>query len=245
MNQYQERSYRRRLRLERLVSFEVAVRETDLLILADSNLAALAEEIVYKVRGPLENYIAQHPEFLHAMTPLPYDKFAPPVAREMLSAAQTCGTGPMAAVAGAIAEQVGRALLEESGEVVVENGGDCFVKVDTPMQVGIFAGRSGLSEQLALMIQPEQTPIGVCTSSGTLGHSFSMGCADAVTVLASSTAVADAAATMTGNQVQSEGDVQRALEFAKGIKGISGAIIIVGDQIGVWGEVELVPTAAG
>ena len=245
MTEYQERSYRHGLRHERLVAFEVSVRETDLLILADTNLSAYAEEIVYRVRGPLENYIARHPGFLHAMTPLPDDKLAPPIAREMLSAAKTCGTGPMAAVAGAIAEQVGRALLKESGEVVVENGGDCFIKVDTPMQIGIFAGQSEFSEQLALMIFPEQTPIGVCTSSGTVGHSFSMGSADAVTVLASSTAVADAAATMTGNQVQSKRDVQKALEFAQQIEGVSGAMIIVGDQIGAWGEIELVPAVSG
>jgi ApbE superfamily uncharacterized protein (UPF0280 family) len=243
LTEYQERSYRHELRHERLVGFEVSVRETDLLILADTNLGVVAEEIIYKVRGPLENYITQHPEFLHAMTPLPYDKLAPLIVRDMLSAAQICGTGPMAAVAGAIAEHVGRALLEESVEVVVENGGDCFVKVDRPMQIGIFAGQSALSEQLALKILPEQTPIGVCTSSGTVGHSMSIGCADAVTVLAGSTAVADAAATMTGNQVQSKGDIQKALEFSQRIEGISGAIIIVEDQLGAWGEVELVPAA--
>ena len=241
MSQYRERKYRHQIRHPRLVAFEVAVKETDLLILAEANLAALAEEAIYRIRGPLEGYVVQHPEFLNAITPLPYDQLAPPMVKEMLRAAQNCGSGPMAAVAGAIAEQVGLVLLEESSEVVVENGGDCFLKVKTPLQISIFAGQSQLSQRLALQIKPEKTPLGVCTSSGTVGHSFSLGRADAVTVLASSAAMADAAATMICNQVQSEKDIHRALEFAQEVETLSGVIIIVGDQMGAWGDVELVP----
>ena len=240
MTEYRERRYRHQIRHERLVTFEVTVQETDLLILAESNLSELAQEVIYQVRGPLEGYISQHPEFLNAMTPLPYDKLAPPVVREMLAAAQSCGTGPMAAVAGAIAEQVGLALLPESSEVVVENGGDCFIKMDSPLQVSVFAGQAELSNRVALRIYPEKTPLGVCTSSGTVGHSLSLGRADAVTVLGSSAALADAAATMTCNQVQNANDIQRALDFAQQIEGVTGVIVIVGDQIGAWGDVELV-----
>ncbi|MGD8315600.1 MAG: UPF0280 family protein, partial [Syntrophobacterales bacterium] len=160
--------------------------------------------------------------------------------REMLAAGQRCGTGPMAAVAGAIAEQVGLALLSESNEVVVENGGDCFIKMDSPLQVSVFAGQAELSNRVALRIYPEKTPLGVCTSSGTVGHSLSLGRADAVTVLGSSAALADAAATMTCNQVQNAKDIQRSLDFAQQIEGVTGVVIIVGDQIGAWGDVELV-----
>jgi ApbE superfamily uncharacterized protein (UPF0280 family) len=222
------------------VSFEVTVQETDLLVLAESDLTALTEETIYKVRGPLEGYIVQHPEFLHAMTPLAYDKLAPLIVREMLGAAKQCGTGPMAAVAGAIAEQVGLALLKESSEVVVENGGDCFINVNSPLQISIFAGQSGLSNRLALQIYPEKTPIGVCTSSGTVGHSLSLGLADAVTVISPSAALADAAATMICNQVKSKNDIRQAITFAQQIEGVLGAIIIVEDEIGAWGDVELV-----
>jgi ApbE superfamily uncharacterized protein (UPF0280 family) len=238
---YRERRYRQQIHHERLVSFKVAVQETDLMILAESDLTQLTEEIIYKVRGPLEGYIANHPEFLHTLTPLPYDKLAPPVVQEMLSAAQICGTGPMAAVAGAIAEQVGLALLRESGEVVVENGGDCFVKVDSRVQISIFAGRSKLSNTLALKIYPERTPLGVCTSSGTVGHSLSFGRADAVTVISASAALADAAATKICNQVKSESTIREAIAFAQEIEGVLGVVVIVGDKIGAWGEVELVP----
>jgi len=241
MSEYRERRYRQRIHHERLVSFKVAIQETDLMILAESDLTELTEEIIYKVRGPLEGYIASHPEFLHAMSPLPYDKLAPVVVKEMLAAAEICGSGPMAAVAGAIAEQVGLALLRESGEVVVENGGDCFVKVDSPLQISIFAGPSKLSNKLALKIYPDKTPLGVCTSSGTVGHSLSLGLADAVTVISSSAALADAAATVICNQVQGESDIRRAMDFAQKIEGVLGVVVIVGEQIGAWGDVELMP----
>jgi len=211
------------------------------MILAESDLTKLAEEIIYRVRGPLEGYIARNPEFLRSLTPLPYDKLAPPVVREMLAAAETCGTGPMAAVAGAIAEQVGLALLRKSGEVVVENGGDCFIKVNSAVQISIFAGRSKLSNTLALKIYPEKTPLGVCTSSGTVGHSLSFGVADAVTVISASAALADAAATMTCNRVKSENDIRKAIAFSQKIEGVLGVVVIVGEQIGAWGDVELMP----
>jgi hypothetical protein len=146
----------------------------------------------------------------------------------------------MAAVAGAIAEQVGLALLEESSEVVVENGGDCFIKVDSPLHVGILAGQSTLSGRVALKIHPENTPVGVCTSSGTVGHSFSLGRADAVTVIAPSTALADALATMACNQVRGENDIRKAITFAQQVEGVLGVIVMVGEKIGAWGDVELV-----
>ncbi len=244
MPQYRERRYRYSLRHERLVAFEVAVKETDLFILADSGLATLAERVIYEVRGPLEGYIAHHPEFLRSLVPLPDDRLAPPIVREMLAAGRTCGVGPMAAVAGAIAEAVGRALLEESREVVVENGGDCFLRVESPLQMGIFAGPSVLSEKLALRIKPEQTPLGVCTSSGTVGPSLSFGRADAVTVISPSAAVADAAATRIGNQVKKPGDINRALAVAPEMEGVLGAVIIMGDRVGAWGDVELVSANA-
>jgi hypothetical protein len=239
--EYRERKYRQQIHHKRLVPFKVAVQETDLMILAESDLTELTKEIIYKVRGPLEGYIVRHPEFLHALAPLPYDKLAPLIVKEMLAAAQVCGSGPMAAVAGAIAEQVGLALLRESGEVVVENGGDCFVKVDSPLKISIFAGRSKLSNTLALTIYPEKTPLGVCTSSGTFGHSLSFGHADAVTVLSPSAALADAVATMTCNQVRNEGNIRQAIDFAQKIEGILGVLVIVGEQMGAWGDVELVP----
>jgi len=101
-----------------------------------------------------------------------------------------------------------------------------------------------LREKLALRIRPERTPLGVCTSSGTVGPSLSFGRADAVTVISPSAAIADAAATRIGNQVKNRGDINRALAVAPEIEGVLGVVIIMGDRVGAWGEVELVPADA-
>jgi len=146
---------------------------------------------------------------------------------------------------GAIAEFVGRELLEFSPEIIVENGGDIFVKSLRQRTIGIYAGGSPLTGRLGLQIEPEDTPLGICTSSGTVGHSLSFGRADAAIVLADSATLADAAATAIGNRVSEPADIEKAIEFARGIGQLRGVVIIKGENLGVWGEVKLVKTENG
>lgn len=240
----EERTYRTRMARSQLTAFRVVVKQTDLLILATEDFSELARERVYHHRYQLEHYIATHPEFLYTLTPWPEDVYAPLIVREMISAAAQVGVGPMAAVAGALAEQVGQVLRTQSLEVIVENGGDIFLSLQRPATVAIYAGKSPLSQRVGLKIAPTQTPLGVCTSSGTVGHSLSLGRADAACVLASSTTLADAAATALGNRVSDQRDLPAALEWLAQVPGLRGAVIIVGDQLGAWGEVELVPLRA-
>jgi len=240
---YEPRTYRTRMAREGLVGFQVAVKETDLWVLAGQDLSREVREVVLQERRQLEAYIAGHPEFLTTLTPWPEDPFAPPLVREMISAARKAGVGPMAAVAGALAARVGQALELLSAEVIVENGGDIYLRVATAATVSLFAGKSPLSHRVGLRIAPELTPLGVCTSSGTVGHSFSFGRADAACILAPNAALADAAASAVGNRVQQAGDIAPALEWAAALPGILGAVVIVGDKLGAWGRVELVPLA--
>jgi hypothetical protein len=226
---------------EGLVALRVAVKETDLLVLAGRDFTDEIREVVVKERQQLEGYIEAHPEFLNTLSPWPEDPFAPGVVREMITAGQTTGVGPMAAVAGAIAERVGRALLSRTSEVIVENGGDIFLKITRPATVALFAGKSPLSQKVGLKIDPLLGPMGVCTSSGTVGHSISFGRADAACVLAPSAALADACATALGNRVPDAGAINDALEWVAEVPGILGAVVIVGDKLGAWGQVELVP----
>jgi hypothetical protein len=237
---HQHRFYRDRISARGLVSFTVAVQETDLFILAETSLPDQARASILNYRYQLEEYIRVHPHFMESFSPLPPDPLAPPIIREMLRAAEIAGVGPMAAVAGAFAEMVGRDLLQLSAEVVVENGGDLYLKVAQDITIGIYAGDSPLSNRLALRLHPDATPAGVCTSSGTVGHSISLGRADAVTIIAASAFLADAAATAVGNCVSSPDDIQRGLERAQAIIGVRGALIIINDQMGAWGAVELV-----
>jgi ApbE superfamily uncharacterized protein (UPF0280 family) len=145
----------------------------------------------------------------------------------------------MAAVAGAIAEFLGKGLLKKGyNEVIIENGGDIFLKITRIRTIGIYSGRSRLWRDLGLHIKPKDTPMGICTSSGTLGHSLSFGCADSVVILSKNASLADAVATATCNQVKSKRDLQSALNFAKSIRGVSGVVIIVGNNLISWGKVD-------
>ncbi|MBN1623985.1 MAG: UPF0280 family protein [Clostridia bacterium] len=235
---YQRRSYRNLFRNE-LFMFEVCVGETDLWIGCTKDLTSLALPKVRRARSILSNYIARHPVFAVTLEPVPMDKSAPVLIQKMIKSAQAAGTGPMAAVAGVISQFVGEALLKESEQVFVENGGDIYIFSDKPRTIGIFAGNSPLSNRIAVKIPKDMFPLGICTSSGTVGHSLSFGKADAVTVLSKDAALADAVATATGNKIKNSNDVKTALNFAINIDGIIGAVAIIGDKVGAVGNIEL------
>ena len=146
----------------------------------------------------------------------------------------------MAAVAGALAECVGKDLMEHSQEVIVENGGDVFIGSNSPINVGIYAGTSPLSNKIGVRIHCPGAPVAVCTSSGTVGHSLSFGKADAVVVIAASTPLADAAATSIGNTISKKSDMAFGIEIGKKIEGVLGIVAIVDDKLGLWGDVDLV-----
>jgi ApbE superfamily uncharacterized protein (UPF0280 family) len=238
---YRERTYRNKVSKGTLTSFHLQVKETYLYISADRNLDHYARNSVYKQRKYLEEYIRYHPAFLNSMVPVDRDDFAPPIIQDMIEASIISGVGPMAAVAGAIAHYVGEELLQHSCNVIVENGGDIFLRcVDNEARVALFAGESPLSYNISLRIKPEDTPIGICTSSGTVGHSLSLGIADAVCVTSKSTSLADAVATYLCNLVKGEGDIKKVLDLGFQIKGVLGIIIILNDKLGAVGAVELI-----
>ncbi len=242
------RLYRHFAGSARFETFSVAVKESDLWIaLPRENfhtaLPGQIEQLLWQTRRQLESYIAAHPDFALTFEPYLVRAGAPGIILEMVRAGNVCGVGPMAAVAGALAEIVGRWLLQDCPEVVVENGGDIFIKIVERASVAILAGKSPLSGKIALLVEPGSGPLGISTSSGTLGHSYSKGKADAAMVMASSGALADAAATAVGNVVQSSADLERALDLARSIEGITGAVVICGEKMALWGDVQIQPVA--
>ncbi len=242
---YTRRSYRRLVEGSGLCSCQVQIRDTDLHIQTDRPATALARELTLRYRLQIERYIQLLPVFAEALLPLPEDPLAPPIIRAMLAAGQAAGVGPMAAVAGAIAEYVGLGLLREGcREVVVENGGDIFLHRHCDSTVAVFAGESPLSLRFGLRLQSRAMPLAVCTSSGTVGHSLSFGRADSVTVVAPSTPLADAVATRLGNEFgppsTTAGRIAVVLEMGRAIPGVSGVVVVCGDKMGAVGEVELV-----
>lgn len=236
---YQERTYRRWVDCRDLVAFNVVVKETDLYVLARRNLKQKCYRLVVKYRASLEKYIGQHPEFLTSLEPVAVPDEAPAMVKMMAAAAREANVGPMAAVAGAIAECVGSELLQFSPELIIENGGDIYLRSERKRIIAIYAGDSLLSGQVGLEVESGGQPRGISTSSGTVGHSLSFGKADAVVVISPSAALSDAAATALGNLVVKPADIPEAIEKGKTICGLTGLVIIKGSDLGAWGDVKL------
>jgi ApbE superfamily uncharacterized protein (UPF0280 family) len=245
-NAYEPRLYRDVMGNERWRSFRVEYRETDLWVAVDaagygSEAEHFSMERILSYRSVLEEHIAEHPDFRDSLVPLMAPAGVHPMVRDMYDAARMAGTGPMSAVAGAIAHRICNDLLAHlhCSEVVVENGGDIFMKLIKPATISVFAGTSPLSDKIALVIKPEETPLAVCCSSGTVGHSLSFGMADACMIACRSGAQADAYATAFCNEVKGKKDVQWVTEKALQKQEIMSAVIIAGDIVGLGGSIEV------
>ncbi len=243
--EYVTRTYRELHQGENLVYFRVNYKQTDLDIgiASSAYTPALEDKVLRQVmrrRGELEAYIEKHSEFLRSLMPVPLMPGAPEIARKMAVAASVAGVGPMAAVAGTLAEYIGQWLSRTSAEVIVENGGDLYINTAVERRVAIAAGASPLSQRVAIKVDPAESPLGICTSSGTVGPSLSLGRADAAIVKAPSAALADAVATALGNRVQNQDDAEAAVRWAQGIRGVTGAMVIKGERLAVWGKMEII-----
>ncbi len=241
-----KRDYRSLHQARDLYYFRVVWKETDLAIGVDkesyhSGLIPLCEQEIRKLRGDLETYIDRHSDFRSSFEPLPLQPGAPPLAIIMARAARMAGVGPMAAVAGAFAAAVGQKLKTQVREVIVENGGDLFLDSSHSRLVSVYAGKSRFSHHLAIKVEAWECPLGICTSSGTVGPSISLGKADAVVVKGPNAALADAVATGAANRIQTEQDLMRAIDYTKRIQGITGILAIKNDSFAAWGDIEIVP----
>jgi len=225
----------------------LSVKETDLAIylpkgIWNEQLADKTEQFIRQKRFELEEYIKLDPAFAATHEPYLLDpSIAPLIALAMARAGNKAGVGPMAAVAGAFSHAVGQFLLPYTDEVVVENGGDIFIVGQQDRVIGVFAGKSPFSHKIGIKIAKKNMPLGVCTSSGTVGPSFSYGKANAVVILSHDVLLADAVATAAANVVQTEEDLEKSVEIAKNIKGIKGILAIKDKQMAAWGDIELIP----
>ncbi len=197
---------------------------------------AVTAEIV-RQRRILEEYIARHPVFGTSFEPVDPLPEAPPVALRMARAARWVNVGPMAAVAGTMAQLAAEAGLEcGAAEAIVDNGGDIYLKVRFPATIALHTGTKGLADRLAFSLQPADTPVAICSSSGKMGHSTSLGQCDLATVVARDAALADAAATRAANLVRTVDDVDAALECIMAIGGIDGLVVVKDDRVGLAGH---------
>lgn len=245
---YQPRFYRKEMGSDRFKAFTVLYKETDLWIGVNGNcnIGRVKEFVLNKIielRNQLENYLRLDPGFFKSLSPYRVQEYAPEIAKIMADAAARAGVGPMAAVAGAFSREIGKSVEEEFGieEIIIENGGDLYLKSKETLFISVYAGNSPVSGRICIEIPPVLSPLGICTSSGTVGHSLSFGKADAVTVLCKDAPTADAYATALGNLIKGPEDIQKALDKASMIKEVLGIVVIVGDKIGARGNFKLVP----
>ncbi|MFN4227298.1 MAG: UPF0280 family protein [Candidatus Ratteibacteria bacterium] len=234
-----ERFYRSLIQRKDFYKFEVKVEQTDLLVIAKKNLKKEITEEVIKQREILKNYIKQHPEFLFSFSPV-IAKSDQEIIKLMSESSFLTKTGPMASVAGAISEIIGKKFISLSNEIIIENGGDIFAKMNSDFIVGIYAGKSPFSMKIGIKLKKREIPYGIATSSGTIGHSISFGKADAVTVISASSTFSDGAATYFGNLVKDRIDKDLIISELKNFMFIEGIVIIKGIEIFLWGEIELI-----
>lgn len=213
--------------------------ETELFICAGKALRGESLASVLELRVIIDEYIKRHPGFKTSLEPLEPALGAHGAIQGMCRAGKTADVGPMAAVAGAFSEHVGRTLLKHTDKVIVENGGDIFISTGDIRTVAVYAGNSPLSMKIGLSADSREIPVSVCTSSGTVGHSLSFGNADAAVVVSHDACLADACATRLGNELKQPGDIERALELVCGIEGVVGAVAVMGDRCGAAGGITL------
>ena len=237
---YTERTYRTWSGRAAKARFKVILGESDLDIQCGADRRATALHRLAAVRRDLKRHIARDPAYRTSLVPVQVPDGAPEVVRVMADAAARWNVGPMAAVAGAIAELVGRAIAGPGEPVIVENGGDIYARTDGELRCAVYAGeRSPFGDRLAFAVDARDG-VGVCTSSGTVGPSLSFGRADALVVIAASAAIADAAATAIANRIHSPADVGPVVEESSGGPGLRGLVACCGDRLAIWGELELV-----
>ncbi|HZK02874.1 MAG TPA: UPF0280 family protein [Bacteroidaceae bacterium] len=243
---YEKRSYRERFSTLERRSFVVSYKQTDLWIAVNKEaysdyLRQEALRLVIELRDQMDNYILNDPEYALSLIPYTPVNQAPEIMHLMASASKLAEIGPMSAVAGAIAQYVGVALKEKFsvGEIIVENGGDIYAESISDLDVSVFAGSSPLSERVGLHIPANTFPLGICTSSGTVGPSLSFGIADAVMIICKDTMLADSYATAMANLVKTGRDIPNVLDIIREKKEILSAIIIVDDKMGITGNFQL------
>jgi ApbE superfamily uncharacterized protein (UPF0280 family) len=240
---YGERFYRKWQKPEGLTPFRIQQGETDLQIYAASNLSERAFRLTAQYRGQIEETIGQYPAFKSSLKPLHLTSSFP-IVTDMIRESNLADVGPMAGVAGAIAEYVGNGLLPFSDEIIVENGGDVFMRTRSERVLHVYAGeKSPFKDKVFLKLKAREYPYAVCTSSAHIGHSLSFGNTDATVVIAQSAIRADVFATAIGNRTKSEDDIDSGLAVARDCGLLLGALIVIDDRIGAWGDIEFAQAA--
>ena len=233
--------YRNKISAEGRYSFRLDYKYSGLYIICDRDISSELEEPVLSFYRNIEKVITRQTDFEKSLVPIKSVKDLPPTIKEMCDAGEVFGVGPMASIAGALCDYLAKSLAGRCSFLMIENGGDVYIKSSDPLEVGIFTKNIYFKDKLTLLVEAGQTPCGICSSSGSFGHSLSLGKSDLVTVLSRTATIADAAATSIANTINSEEDIDTAIARFSQYKEVEGLIIIKNKRIGLWGKLQLAP----
>ena len=200
------------------------------------------KRFIFSIRRDLKNYILRNNDFAIALKPLKIpDEDLSDIVLKMYESSRIADVGPMACVAGTISQLSLEYLInKKSSYSVVENGGDISLINDEKILCGIYSNNEILGNNIAFEIKSRKNPLGICTSSGKIGHSISFGDSDSVTVIGNSAALCDGLATRIANEVvgeTNEDKVSNAAEFCDNFKQhFRGALIICGKSVATVGR---------
>ncbi|OGS41964.1 MAG: hypothetical protein A3K67_01045, partial [Euryarchaeota archaeon RBG_16_62_10] len=193
--------------MSEFVLAKVEIEETAATIAARREYIGGAVDAIKAARRDIERQIRKDRFFLTTMEPYDAPRGSPKVVARMCEAASAAGVGPMAAVAGAVAQEALEAMMAKGlSHGWVDNGGDIALLVEDPVTVEVFS-EPGSASAFALDVEPSEEIVGICSSSGRLGHSISLGNSDIAVAVADSAALADALATAIGNRVVDTGSL--------------------------------------
>ena len=246
MKEYKDRVYRKYFRQDRWKSFVAKYKETDVWVGINKDsfnfdMQKFTIETIKKLRDLTDVYLCQDAHYLTSLLPYRAKEHAPEILKQMSEISYKTGVGPMSAVAGAFAVHIACELKKQFDikEIIIENGGDIYADIKEDIDVSIFAGESPLSQKIGLHINAKESPLGICTSSGTVGHSLSFGKADAVMIVCKDALLADSYATVFANQIQTPNDIKRVLEMIGLKKDIISALLVKNDKMGIVGKFEM------
>jgi ApbE superfamily uncharacterized protein (UPF0280 family) len=237
---YTDRSiYRRNISAAGKYSYRLRYKYTDIYITSDRDISGKISQPVITFYSQLENVLSSDKQFGKSITPLSIKKDYPPAVKEMCLSSSIFNVGPMAAVAGAVCDTIAESLKDDCNFLMIENGGDVYIKSSEDIRAGLFTGSRHFPQNINIVISSQAMPCGLCSSSGMMGHSLSLGKSDLVTVMSETSAIADSAATAIANAINSKPDVDKAIKKYSKYEQVRGLIIIKDDRLAIWGDLQL------
>ena len=231
--------YRNNVKTREKYHWKITYQYSDMLLGSDKDIAGLIEEPLKEIYCCLHSCFKEDPAFLKSLSPVSIKPGYPEIIKKMCLLSAGFNVGPMAAVAGTVNEFLAEKINKYCGSLIIENGGDLYLRSKKDRVLVIYVKNKYFKDFISIRIKSESMPCGVCASSGTFGHSLSLGKCDLAVVMSKSAITADAAATAVANSISCKDDILKSIEHFRNCRGIDGLLLIKEDKIGLWGNIEL------